>query len=105
MGIVILVSKYLIVKNEFFLLNFLFIIITFVSVASAANFGAINVDGVGPIYVVGQNWVANYITVHEDGFTLTAGGRIYFASKPVDDFSDPFAYWETPLLGKHFTYE
>ncbi len=31
------------------------------------------------------------------GFTLNAGGRVYFAVKPNDDFSDPGMYWQVGL--------
>ena len=41
--------------------------------------------------------------VHDNGFTLRGGGRIYFATKP--DIGDPFIYWQTPLLGNRFSYE
>ena len=72
---------------------------------SGRNFGSINIDGVGPIYVVGPDWSADFVNVFENGFTLSRGGRIYFAKDPAADFNDPFMYWQTPLLGKHFSYE
>ena len=28
------------------------------------------------------------------GFSLNGGGRVYFATKPADDFSDPNMYWQ-----------
>ncbi len=28
------------------------------------------------------------------GFTLNGGGRVYFATKPAEDFSDPDMYWQ-----------
>ena len=75
--------------------------------ASAVNFGSIKIEGVGPIYIVGAEWTAEFISVEEDGssFTLSRGGRIYFAKDPADDFSDPFMYWQAPLKGNHFSYE
>jgi len=72
---------------------------------SGRNFGSINIDGVGTIYVVGPDWSADFVNVFENGFTLSRGGRIYFAKDPAADFNDPFMYWQTPLLGKHFSYE
>jgi len=72
---------------------------------SGRNFGSINIDGVGTIYVVGPEWSAEFVNVFENGFTLSRGGRIYFAKDPAADFNDPFMYWQTPLLGKHFSYE
>jgi hypothetical protein len=38
--------------------------------------------------------------VHDNGFSLIGGGRIYFATG--GDIGDPFIYWQTPLLGNHF---
>ena len=75
--------------------------------ASAVNFGSINIEGVGPIYIVGAEWTAEFVNVETDGsgFTLSKGGRIYFAKDPADNFSDPFMYWQTPLIGHHFSYE
>ena len=39
--------------------------------SSAKNFGAINVQDVGDIYVVGPDWTSDFITMNgKDGFTL-----------------------------------
>ena len=75
--------------------------------ASAVNLGSINIEGVGPIYIVGGEWTAEFVNVTTDGsgFTLSRGGRIYFAKDPAEDFSDPFMYWQAPLKGYHFSYE
>jgi len=75
--------------------------------ASAVNFGSIDIKGVGPIYIVGGEWTAEFVNITTDGsgFTLSRGGRIYFAKDPAEDFSDPFMYWQTPLKGYHFSYE
>jgi len=71
----------------------------------AKNFGGLNVDGVGQVYVVGPDWSAGNIQMNgNSGFTLRGGGRIYLASKPDDGFGDPNLYWQTPLNGKHFSY-
>ena len=73
---------------------------------SGKNMGSINIEGVDePVYVVAPDWAEEFVSVQDDGFTLSKGGRIYFAKDPVDDFSDPFAYWQTPLIGHHLSYE
>ena len=81
------------------------IIPALVGITAAKNMGSIDVDGIGTIYVISPDWAADYVSVHDNGFTLSGGGRVYFADKEVDDFSDPYAYWQTPLLGKHLSYE
>merc|ERR1712033_74694 len=63
------------------------------------NFGGINVDGVGQIYVVGHDWAAGNIQMNSNGFTLNGGGRIYLASNPTDGW-DPNMFWQTPLNGR-----
>jgi hypothetical protein len=40
--------------------------------------GSINVEGVGEIFVVSNT--PNNVEVSDNGFTLNAGGRIYFAT-------------------------
>merc|ERR1719385_170592 len=71
----------------------------------AKNFGGLNVDGVGQVYVVGPDWSAGNVQMNgNSGFTLRGGGRIYLASKADDGFGDPNLYWQTPLNGKHFSY-
>ena len=67
--------------------------------------GSINVEGVGQIYVVAPDWAADHVSVYDNGFTLSGGGRVYFAKEPVDDLSNPDAYWQTPLIGKHLSYD
>ena len=86
-------------------LNFVIVIPILLSVVSARNMGSINVDGVGPIYVVAPDWAAEHVSVYDNGFTLSGGGRVYFAKDPVDDFSNPFAYWQTPLIGNYLSYD
>ena len=44
-----------------------------------------------------------HMQVHDNGFTLKGNTRIYFATRP--DIGDPYIYWQTPLLGKRFSYE
>jgi hypothetical protein len=41
--------------------------------------------------------------VHDNGFTLSGGGSIKFTTG--GDIGDPWAYWQTPLLGNRFSYE
>ena len=72
---------------------------------SAKNFGGINVEGYGIVYVVGPDWSSEFVTVADNGVTLSRGGRIYLASAPVEDFSNPDMYWQTPLLGNHFSFD
>ena len=72
---------------------------------SAKNFGGINVEGYGMVYVVGPDWSSEFVTVADNGVTLSRGGRIYLASAPVEDFSNPDMYWQTPLLGNHFSFD
>merc|ERR1712165_142975 len=72
---------------------------------SAKNFGGINIEGAGMVYVVGPDWSAEFVSVNGNGVTLSRGGRIYFAKDPVDDFSNPDVYWQTPLLGNHFSFD
>ena len=35
------------------------------------------------------------------GFSLNGGGRVYFATKPADDFSDPNMYWQVTSFFLH----
>ena len=68
--------------------------------------GPIEIEGVDiPIYIIAKKGNEKFVTVGNNSFTLDGGGRIYFAKEPVDNFDNPFAYWETPLLGYTFTYE
>jgi hypothetical protein len=46
--------------------------------------------------------------MHSDGkgFSLVKGGRIYFATAPMDTFEgNQDKYWKTPLLNNHFSYD
>jgi hypothetical protein len=38
------------------------------------------------------------------GFRLHGGGRVYFATEAANDFSNPWMYWQAPLLGNHISY-
>ena len=81
-------------------------LLAFLSVASAKNMGAINIEGIEQtVYVVAPDWSEEFVTVQDNGLTLSRGGRIYFAKDPADNFSDPDMYWQAPLLGHHFSYE
>lgn len=77
------------------------------SIAYAKNFGKLTFRGdVAPseVYVVGPDWTTDFIEMLPNGFRLNGGGRVYLATKPADDFSDPNTYWQTNLLGTHFAY-
>ena len=54
--------------------------------------------------MVGADWNAGMVSVSGNSLTLNGGGRIYFASSPSDGFS-PDMYWQTPLLGKRFSFD
>jgi len=69
----------------------------------AKNFGGINVQGVGEVYVVGQDWNSGYVQVSSNELRLNGGGRVYFAKDANDGFY-PELYWQTPLNDKHFSY-
>ena len=80
--------------------------LSFLSIVSTKNMGPIHIKGVEEtIYVIAPDWAVEFVIVQEDGFTLSGGGRVYFAKYPVDDFSDPFAYWQSPLIGYNLSYE
>merc|ERR1712165_400634 len=90
-----------IMKTSIFILGLSLVL----SNVSAKNFGGINIEGAGMVYVVGPDWSAEFVSVNGNGVTLSRGGRIYFAKDPVDDFSNPYMYWQTPLLGKRFSFD
>ena len=62
----------------------------------AKNFGGINVDGVGEVYVVGQDWNSGYVQVSSNELRLNGGGRIYFAKDANDGFY-PEMYWQVSM--------
>jgi len=71
----------------------------------AKNFGSIVVDtdaGKKTVYVVGKY---GNVKVHDNGFTMDGGARIYLAEKATEDFNDPNMFWEVPLFGNYFSYE
>ena len=59
----------------------------------AKNFGGINVQGVGEVYVVGQDWNSGYVQVSSNELRLNGGGRVYFAKDANDGFY-PELYWQ-----------
>jgi len=70
-------------------------IIACIGAVTAKSLGSINVavDGVDKqVWVVGSDWSATFTKVENNGFTLSGGGRIYFAEKESDEFS-PDMYW------------
>jgi len=69
----------------------------------AKNFGGINVEGFGQVYVVGSDWNSDFVQVSSNELRLNGGGRIYFAKDSTDGVY-PDMYWQTPLNDKHFSY-
>jgi len=70
----------------------------------AKIYGSVNVDGYGKVYVAASSGDGSHISVHDNGVTLSGGGRFYFATKASGDF-EPDMFWQVPLLGNHFSYE
>jgi len=64
--------------------------------------GSINIEGYGEVWVVTNT--PNNVEMVDNGFSLHGGGRVYFATESASDFSNPFMYWQTPLLGNHIAY-
>ena len=62
----------------------------------AKNFGGINVEGVGQVYVVGSDWNSDFVQVSSNELRLNGGGRIYFA-KDASDGVYPELYWQVSL--------
>ena len=62
----------------------------------AKNFGGINVEGVGQVYVVGSDWNSDFVQVSSNELRLNGGGRIYFA-KDASDGVYPDLYWQVSL--------
>merc|ERR1712227_1046895 len=69
---------------------------------SFQNMGSINIAGVGVVYVVTQD--PSTVQMVENGFRLVGGGRVYLAQEAANDFSNPYIYWQAPLLGNHISY-
>ena len=66
----------------------LFLVGAFIAPSSfAAYFGSMNVEGYGEVHIVGRDWVGDYVQVSSNELRLNGGGRVYFASKPNNDFS------------------
>lgn len=63
----------------------------------AKNFGAINVEGHGNVYVVGPDWAGSFVQINNGNeLRLNGGGRIYFAQEPNDGFSQNM-FWKVIL--------
>merc|ERR1719500_95935 len=69
---------------------------------SFQSMGSINIGGVGDVYVVTNT--PNNVQMVDNGFKLSGGGRVYFATENAGDFSNPFMYWQTHLNGNHIAY-
>ena len=74
-----------------------FILGALIAPALAKNFGAINVEGQGQVYVVGQDWNGDYVQVDGSSLRLNGGGRVYFATEASDGFS-PSMYWQVRTI-------
>ena len=72
----------------------LFFVGAFVAPTLAVYFGSVNVDGYGEVHVVGSDWSSNLVQVSNNELRLYGGeqeyggSRVYFASKPNNDFSE-----------------
>ena len=73
-------------------INYFFVILSLVSPIFAKNMGSFPISGYGSIYVVTDEKYVKNVEMHENGFTLRGGGRIYFSKEPRDDFH-PEMYW------------
>ena len=71
----------------------------------AKNFGTITIGGANrQVYVVGRDWVKDFLTMNANGITLHGGGGFHFATQPNDGW-DPNMFWQIPLDNKHFSYK
>ena len=75
----------------------LFLVGAFIAPTFGAYFGSINVDGYGEVYVVGSTWTdTSHVQVSNNALRLNGGSwgsRVYFASKPCNDFSEDM-WWK-----------
>ena len=71
----------------------LFLLGAFIAPSLAKNFGGINIQGQGTVYVVGPDWAGSFVQVSSNLLRLNGGGRIYFAKDARDDFSGDM-YWK-----------
>merc|ERR1712115_303456 len=71
--------------------------------AMSKNMGSINVKDYGEVFVCAPDWAAGQIEMHDNGFTMRGDSRLYFCNRAVDGW-DANAYWQTPLMDKHFAY-
>ena len=73
-------------------INYFFVVLFLAGPIFAKNMGSFNISGYGPIYVVTDEEYVKNVEMHENGFTLRGGGRIYFSKESRDDFH-PDMYW------------
>merc|ERR1712168_2402 len=71
--------------------------------AMSKNMGSINVKDYGEVLVCAPDWAAGQIDMHDNGFTMRGDSRLYFCNRAVDGW-DANAYWQSPLMDKHFAY-
>ena len=60
-------------------INYFYAILFLAGPIFALNMGSFNISGYGPIYVVTDEEYVKNVEMHENGFTLRGGGRIYFS--------------------------
>ena len=75
----------------------LFLVGAFIAPTFGAYFGSVNVDGHGEVYVVGSPLTdSSHVQVSSNELRLNGGSwgsRVYFASKPSNDFSEDM-WWK-----------
>ena len=73
-------------------IHYFFVVLFIAGPIFAKNMGSFNISGYGSIFVVTDEEYVKNVEMHENGFTLRGGGRIYFSKEPRDDFH-PDMYW------------
>ena len=83
--------------------TYFFVIFFLAGPISGKNMGSFNIFGYGPIYVITEEEYVKNVEMHENGFTLRGGGRIYFSKEPRDDFHQDM-YWAVSYSHSYHTY-
>jgi len=84
------------------MLTFIFLIFL-TEAALSATVGSINVQGYGEVWVLADDWSADKIEMHDNGFTMRGSSYLYFVTGPVDE-EGPGEFWQTPLMDRVFSY-
>jgi len=66
------------------------------------NLGTVNVKGYGDVFVVTGDPSVQKL---DNGFKLSGGGGVYFATSDADIGSDPNMYWQTDLADQVWSYD